>query len=109
MRLPEPGKIGVANLAMAILLAVSSLFALLVLITPFYDHGRIIQTSEQPATVVSVTSGKGSARYVVKLDDGGTMLLLGPKLPLYPKGTRIFVTVDMFADGSIRHKLPGQW
>jgi hypothetical protein len=86
-------------------LAIAGVVGLLVAVTPFIDHGSIVSSQTEPATVISVASGRG-ASYFVRFGDGRTMVLSGPTLPLYPAGSSIMVTIDRYADGTITHTIP---
>lgn len=86
-------------------LAIAGVIGLLLAVTPFIDHGSVVSSRTEQATVISVTSAKG-ASYVVRFGDGKTRVLKGPTLPLYPAGSSIAVTVDRFADGTTRYTLP---
>ncbi len=94
------------NTALIGSLAIAGVVGLLAAVTPFIDHGSVVSSQTKPVTVISVASGKGGASYFVRFGDGRTMVLSGPTMPLYPAGSPITVTIDRFADGTIRYTLP---
>lgn len=100
----DTGRGSLLNTALIGSLAIAGLIGLLVAMTPFINHGSVVSSQTEPATVISVASGR-SASYLVRFGDGRTMVLRGPTLPLYPAGSSITVTIERFADGTIRHTL----
>lgn len=100
----DTGRSSLLNRALIVSLAIAGVIGLLVAVTPFIDHGSVVSSQTEPATVISVTSGR-SASYLVRFGDGRTMVLRGPTLPLYPADSPITVTIERFADGTTRHTL----
>ena len=78
----------------------------LIAVNQIIDHGKVLETRKFDVTVISVNSGgRGATVYLVKLPDGRTMTLSGPRLPLYPAGSTVPVSVDQFADGTTRYRM----
>lgn len=61
-----------------------------------------MKTSDVEATVVSVISGDGGARYLVKMRDDQTHLIVGPTLPLYPRGLTVTLVRQEWSDGTVK-------
>lgn len=102
----DTGRDSLLNTALIGSLAIAGVVGLLAAVTPFIDHGSVVSSQTEPVTVISVASRKGGASYFVRFDDGRTMVLRGPTLPLYTAGSSITVTINRYADGTIRHTLP---
>src|SRR5690349_2306381 len=85
--------------------SVAATVAVLVLAERFGNHGRVEETKEIFVTVLSVTTSKEMARYLVEFPDGQKRVLNGSGSSFYPAGFQAPVTVERFADGTTKFRI----
>lgn len=69
------------------------------------NDSRILRTDRIPGTVISVVSGKGT-RYFIQLEGPQTIVISGPSLPLYPRGTVVVLEKLVHENGTVDYQFP---